>query len=220
MNPYTVLGVDPNATDEEIKKKYHTLVKKYHPDRFQDEKAKADATEKLKQINDAYNQIENMRSGKGTSNSYGSSGYGGYGGYGTGYGYGGGYTGYTGGNESFSRVRQFIAMNNIMAAQNLLNSISDKNAQWHYLQGVVYLRQGFYENGKRHIETAINMDPQNREYQMAYDNLNNRAKGFYQNNPYVNIKQMNIGECCLATLCLSTCLSGGCYFPCMPFFCC
>ena len=62
MNPYQVLGVSPNATDEEIKKAYRQLVKKYHPDRYAgDPRAQEAASEKLKQINEAYDLIGKMR---------------------------------------------------------------------------------------------------------------------------------------------------------------
>ena len=67
MNPYDVLGVDPSASDEEIKKVYRELVKKYHPDRYTDSKLKEEAAEKIKEINAAYAEIERIRSGKGSS---------------------------------------------------------------------------------------------------------------------------------------------------------
>ena len=60
-NPYSVLGVDPSATDEEIKKAYHDLVRKYHPDRYKDSDLASVANEKMTEINAAYDEIQKMR---------------------------------------------------------------------------------------------------------------------------------------------------------------
>ena len=90
MNPYEVLGVPENATDEQIKNAYKELVKKYHPDRYQDNPLADLAEDKLAEVNEAYDTIMRMRSG-------------GSGAYGGGYNNGGGYNGGYGG----CRKRQF-----------------------------------------------------------------------------------------------------------------
>ena len=60
-NPYKILGVSPNASDEEIKKVYRELVRKYHPDRYTDSDLADLANEKMKEINAAYEEITRMR---------------------------------------------------------------------------------------------------------------------------------------------------------------
>lgn len=109
MNPYQVLGVSPSASQEEIREAYMKLVKKYHPDRYQDSNLKKQAEDKMKQINAAYDMLTKKSSGSsgssyspgssqssGSYGNYGSSGgYGGYGGYGQ-YGNYGNYGGYGG----------------------------------------------------------------------------------------------------------------------------
>ena len=60
-DPYKVLGVSPSATDEEVKDAYRKLAKKYHPDQYADSPLKDLADEKMKEINEAYDQIHNAK---------------------------------------------------------------------------------------------------------------------------------------------------------------
>ena len=73
-NPYEVLGVSPNATESEIKTAYRNLAKKYHPDKYTNSPLADVAEEKMKEVNEAYDAIMEMRKNGGNSNSYGNSG--------------------------------------------------------------------------------------------------------------------------------------------------
>ena len=55
-DPYRVLGVSPDASEEEIKKAYRRLAKKYHPDLNPGDR---EAAQKMQQINAAYEQLQN-----------------------------------------------------------------------------------------------------------------------------------------------------------------
>ena len=62
-DPYKVLGVSPSASDEEVKKAYRELARKYHPDHYQNDPLSDLAEEKMKEITAAYDQIMDMRRG-------------------------------------------------------------------------------------------------------------------------------------------------------------
>lgn len=189
MNPYQVLGVSPSASQEEIREAYMKLVKKYHPDRYQDSNLKKQAEDKMKQINAAYDMLtKNPQGASSSSSSYGPgsshsgagygqySGYGQYGGYGRYSGYGGygqysqqsSGSAYTGQYASeFSRVRSFINNGNIAAAEALLSSIPLHNAEWNFLYGMCCYRSGQYTKAYEYISRACQMDPSNDEYMRA-----------------------------------------------------
>ena len=73
-NPYEILGVSPTATDDEVKQAWRALARKYHPDKYRDSDLADLASEKMKEINAAYEEIQKMRASGGSSSRTGSSG--------------------------------------------------------------------------------------------------------------------------------------------------
>ncbi len=182
MNPYEVLGVPENASEEEIKRAYKELVKKYHPDKYQDNPLAGLAEEKLQEINEAYDMLMKGRSSNsGSSYSYGSSG----GSYGT---------------PDYMAVRRYIDAGNLSAAENILNSTKDRSAEWFFLSGMVSYRKGWYDDAINKIRTATDLAPGNSEYSQAYGRIINMG-GAYQNQAYGRGYGSNNDMCCQALQC-------------------
>lgn len=166
-NPYEVLGVREDATDEEIKEAYRALARKYHPDKYIDEGLKEMATEKMKTINEAYEEIKNIRAGKSSAGGYGS-----YGSSGSGGSYG------SSGSGDFAEVRRLINAGAYMQAERILDAMPAdcRGAEWHFLRGCILLRRGWIHDAAKYFDTACRMDPQNAEYRNARLNIERMAQ--------------------------------------------
>lgn len=156
-DPYSVLGVGRGATDKEIKKAYREKSRKFHPDSYSDETQKKWAEDKFREVQEAYNQIVEERSGGGRQS------YGGYGGY---------------SSQSYSEEDQHLmaAMNYIRArryneAINVLNSMSERNARWYYFSSYANLGLGNNVVAMDYAQKACEMEPDNAEYRQYYQRL-------------------------------------------------
>ena len=191
-NPYEVLGLKPGATEEEIKAAYRELVKKYHPDRYQDNPLNDLAEEKMREINEAYETL--MSGAKGPKNQgstrYGpgsSRGFNGGPAYGAGSAYGGGsetYSSYSGEDaDEFREIRQSIDRGDVRDAESRLGRVGTRNAEWYYLFGVLNIRRGWHSEGIQNLQTAVSMDPQNYEYRNTLNSVVTQTKN-YQTGSY------------------------------------
>ena len=200
-DPYSILGVDPNASDDEIKRAYRELARKYHPDNYQNNPLADLAEEKMKEVNEAYDAITKARSGGGSTG-------GGYqGGYSQSYGYQGQYSG--GGSSSstsFAQVRQYINMGNLDGAEQLLRGISSKNGEWYFLMGSIAYRRGWLDEARQNYQIACQMEPGNMEYRQALSMMQQGGYGYHTN---MTGGQCDSLDCCTTMLCLN-CLCGGC----------
>ena len=206
-DPYQILGVPETATDEEVKRAYRELARKYHPDNYHDNPLADLAQEKMKDINAAYEQITKMRSG-------GRSG-------GNGYSSAGGYSGYqqyggqsASGSSVLQQVRIAIQTGNISRAEALLANYSDHTAEWNFLRGAVCYRRGWMDEAKRYYQTACQMDPGNAEYRQALEFMERGTQTAYRPGGQPFGTEACGGNLCLPLCCLWTLCNGGGYWFC------
>ena len=209
-DPYQVLGVPETATDEEIKKAYRDLARKYHPDNYHDNPLADLAQEKMKDINAAYEQITRERSGRGSGNSS----YGSYGSGGTAYQRQQYSSQSSTGSSVLQQVRMAINSGNLSRAEALLANYADHNAEWNFLKGAVCYRRGWMDEAKRYYQTACQMDPSNAEYQSALDFMENANRTAYRPDGGSFGTELCGGNPCLTLCCLYTLCNGGGYFFC------
>lgn len=203
-DPYKVLGVDRNATDDEIKKAYRDLARKYHPDNYRDNPLSDLVEEKMKEINEAYDQIQKERSGAKSSNGSGSY---------QSYSYG------TSGDARFNEIRVLINSRRYSEAEMRLDSMSaaDRNAEWNFLKGCVLAQRGHFFDAQRYIETACYMDPNNAEYRNAKAQMS-RTANTYGNGYNTTYRTGNVDMCnvCQTLWCMDCCCEcmGGDFIRC------
>lgn len=168
-DPYEVLGVSPSASDEEVKRAYRELARKYHPDNYRDNPLSDLAEEKMKDVNEAYNAITRQRSGGGGPQQPA----GGYGGGSVGRQYG-----YASSNPAYARVRNLINAGDLGGAERLLYEVPGKDGEWYFLSGSIAYRKGWLDEAMQNFQLAVQMDPGNMEYRQALAMMQQRGGGY------------------------------------------
>ena len=173
-DPYKVLGVSPDASDEDIKKAYRRLAKKYHPDLNPGDKV---AAQKMQEVNAAYEQIKNPE--KASQTGYGT--YGSNGGYDPFGGYGQqSYGGTQNGDPYQDAAYQYIRFGRYQEALNALENSTEHNARWYYLSALANDGLGNDVTALEHIRKAVSMEPDNAEYLYTLNRIQNGGAAYRQ----------------------------------------
>lgn len=210
QDPYRVLGVPSTATEDEIKKAYRNLAKKYHPDV---NNGSAEAEARMKEVNEAYSTVMKMRR-EGTSGN--SQSYGGY--YGANAGNSYSYGGYSASSPQMNAARNYIRSGYYQEALRILEGMADRTAEWYYMCGEANFGLGNRIAALNYARQAVAMNPNNLEYQMLVRRLEGSSQ-FYQQSGAQHGYDIPSALCrnpctafCLANF-LCNCLCNGCYCP-------
>lgn len=196
------LGLSEGATASDVKEAYETLRAKYLEERFMDGEKGNNAAKMLTKIETAYQELQTELNESAADD----------------------------GGASFARVEELLKANNTQEAQRVLDSFNERNAQWHYLQSVVFYRKNWMNESKKQLEIAIQLEPDNEKYKETYRKLNdklnynaqrgaNPSAGQYQSqyegqnmSTPPDQEQMGGGFCaeCINSLCTCLCLNALC----------
>ena len=197
-DPYKVLGVSPDASDEEIKKAYRRLARKYHPDVNPGDE---EAARQMQRINAAYEQIKNPEKARSGYDPFGAQRRGGS----------------TNAQQYQRAAYQYIRFGRYREALNVLNAVEERSAQWYYLSALANEGLGNQVTAMEHIRRAVSMEPDNMEYIRALNAIENGGaayrtqagnyRGFEIRTPSCS----NIFLCWLVNLC---CFGRSCFCCC------
>ena len=148
MNLYKIFGLTETATDEELQAAYERLRAQYREDRWLEGEAGNEAAKKLTELENAYRELteERKRQSKNTT-----------------------------GADAFEEISRLIKEGDVNGAQAILDDFNERNAEWHYLQAVVFYKKGWMNDSKKQLEIAMQMDGDNVKYREAYGKLNAKA---------------------------------------------
>ena len=233
-DPYSVLGVSRNASEEEIKKAYKTLSRRYHPDANVNNPNKAWAEEKFKEIQGAYQQIMKERTSGYGGNVYGGAGYGistsgsrkqegqggFYGGYGPFGGFGGFGQGQSTGYEDNTHLRaagNYIRNGYYREARTALDNIEsrERSARWYYYSAIAHSGLGNNVAALDHARQAAAMEPDNRDYRSLVQQFESGGNWYEQRQAAYGYPTFGGGNICVKVIianmiCNICCLGGGC----------
>ncbi len=190
---YQLLGLNEDCTDEELEERYHALKKKYAEEQWQDGEAGTNAARMLGKLDTAYEELKVERREQRRN---------------------------TSGNSAFDEVSELIKQGKIADAQTKLDEFNERNAEWHFLQSVVFYKKNWINESKKQLEIAMQLDPSNAKYRDSYQKMNAQADyqsqtgGATNTNPNLDSEneQMGGGWCANCANCCYTYLCVNCLF--------
>ncbi len=180
-NDYRILGVSPSASDDEVKKAYRRLAKKYHPDANPDD---ATAADKMAQVNAAYERIMDYRQGKGQGDPFGA----GFGGYGA--------SSQSSQNSEYVAARNFISYRRFSDAMNVLSRMETRDAEWYYLAGYAQYGLGNQAQAMEYAGRAVQMNPNNMEYRRLLQMLQSGGQMYRNYGSGFTVPRVTDNWCC------------------------
>ena len=189
QDPYKVLGVSPDASDEEIKRAYRRLAKQYHPDRNPGD---AVAAQKMQQINAAYEQIKNPEKAQPNGYGYGYDPYGGY----------SGQSNHSSGSDYQQAAYQYIRFGRYREALNALGNCTQRDARWYYLSALANNGLGNQVTALEHIRRAVSLEPDNQEYLYTLEQIEHGGRAYRQQAGSYRSYNMRWSPCTGLLLCI------------------
>ncbi len=203
QDAYRILGLAEGAGEDDIKAAYRALAQKYSPDHYEAGPLRADAAEKMNELNEAFDLLMSaIRTGKASG--------------------GPAPVGTRGADERYGAIRREINNGSVDKALEALKDIpnGENDAEWNFLVGSAYYYKGWASDAMRYFESACRLAPQNREYAAALRNLQASARGAMPGNPYGDsddpgMRAVGCSCCdlCTTMMCLNMCCDcgrGGC----------
>ena len=156
-NAFEILGLPSTATRDEVKDKYNELRKQYLEDRFKPGDEGERAAEKLQELDVAYRDAmdaidEREQRANRAANADNA-------------------TSDNGATDDCESIRQQIKDNKLDEAQEALDQIIDRTAEWHYLQSILFYKRNWFLESKKQLEMACQMEPNNKRYKQSLDKL-------------------------------------------------
>ena len=180
---FNILNLNENATLSDVNNSYKELISNYNS-KLNDPNANVEEiNKKILDINSAYDYLIN--------NVFNGNGYNNY-------------------QISFSEVRNLININALDEAREKLWKIENRNAEWNYLMGQIYYKEGWYDKSRGHFKIAYDLEPNNFEYNQAYNSFNNSNTQFRQTYSKRTRVDNNYGCCCCDTCCTLLCIDSCC----------
>ncbi len=194
LTAYNTLGLDSNASEDDIKAAYKTLAQKYDVEKYSAGPMRDDAAQKMDEINEAFDVLMSfMRTGQ--ENASVSAAPGSHSSMG-----------------QYAAVRQMIntgrvdeALAELSALQNVAN-----DAEWNFLMGSAYYYKGWLDQARYYFQNAVRLAPGNREYEAALRNLQDSSQGEMNGNPYGNGDPSAAAMNCACNTCSLMCCINSC----------
>jgi len=206
-DPYQVLGVSPDASDEEIKRAYRKLAKQYHPDANPGDET---AAKRMQEVNEAYDRIKNPEK---YQKAQPGGGYNPYSAYGN--PFEGAYRQQSYAEPEYSGHYQaaynYIRYRRFREAANVLDGIANRDAKWYFLSALAQEGLGNQVTALEHMKRAVSMDPDNLRYQQELSRMEYGGYTYRTNAGNYQGFEMHMNPCtnlCLCWLVNTFCCGG------------